>query len=112
MHARKPRRVGVGVPMCVARLAFCEKQIVAMTNTPMSFNDRQRAARVQRLRALLYSSDGIEPMKGGRGHDQVEWHFGKYPLVEVGDDNFSMFEGRKLPAGDLGEARTKLDGHD
>jgi len=93
MHARKPRRVGVGVPMCVARLAFCEKQIVAMTNTPMS-------------------SDGIEPMKGGRGHDQVEWHFWKYPLVEVGDDNFSMFEGRKLPAGDLGEARTKLDGHD
>jgi len=51
-------------------------------------------------------------MKGGRGHDQVEWHFWKYPLVEVGDDNFSMFEGRKLPAGDLGEARTKLDGHD
>jgi len=26
--------------------------------------------------------------------------------------NFSMFEGRKVPASDLGEVRTKLDGHE
>ena len=51
-------------------------------------------------------------MKGGRGHDQVEWLAWKVPVVEIGDDHFSMFEGRKLPTSDLGEVRTKLDGHE
>jgi hypothetical protein len=76
-------------------LAFCEKLVVAMPDTPMSFNDRRRAARAQRLRALPDSSGGIEPMKGGRGHDQVEWLAWKIPVVEMGDDNFSMGERRE-----------------
>ena len=75
----------VGVPTSVARLAFCEKLIGAITNTPRSFNDRQRAARAQRLRALLYSSAGIEPMKGGRGHDQIEWLVWKYRATSSND---------------------------
>ena len=51
-------------------------------------------------------------MKGGRGHDQVEGLAGKHPPVKIGDHNFSMFEGREVAASDLGEVRTKLDGHE